>query len=186
MAIEPLLRRFTTGEYHCMAEAGIFCEDDRVELVDGEIIQMSPIGGRHVSCVSRLDSLIQRLDTGVTVNIQSPVHLGEYSEPQPDVAVVRARKYGAELPGPADVLLLIEVSDTTLRYDRGTKLPLYAGAGIPEVWLVDLPDEAIERHTNPVEGSYRVALRVGRGEEIESLAVPGLIFDVDEVLGHDE
>jgi Uma2 family endonuclease len=99
------------------------------------------------------------------------------------VAVIRAREYGAELPNAGDVLLLIEVSDTSLSYDRARKLPLYARAGVPESWLVDLQAETIERHTNPIEGAYRVTVRVGRGEEIASPAVPGLVLKTDEVLG---
>lgn len=111
------------------------------------------------------------------------MELSERSEPEPDVAVVRVRDYGDDLPTPRDILLLLEVSDTTLRYDRGRKLPLYAKADIPEAWIVDLQGESIERHTNPVEGTYRVTMRVGRGEKIESLAVPGLVLKADEVLG---
>jgi Uma2 family endonuclease len=184
MAIEPSPWRFTVEDYHHMAEAGILCEDDPVELIDGEIIQMSPIGGPHVTCVRKLTHLlVSRLDQGVFVNIQGPVRLSEYDEPEPDVAVVRVRDYGDELPTPADVLLLIEVADTTLRYDRTRKLPLYAGAGIPEVWLVDLQGEAIERHTEPVDGTYRMAMRVGRGHAIESVLIPGLVLSADDVLG---
>jgi Uma2 family endonuclease len=184
MATEPSHRRFTVRDYHQMTEAGILTEDDRVELIDGEIIEMTPVGGRHVACVSRLARLlIRRLGNDAVVNIQSPVQLGEHEEPEPDAAVVRARNYGDDLPTARDVLLLIEVSDTSLGYDRARKLPLYARAGIPESWVVDLQGEAIERHTNPVEGRYRVTMRVGRGEEIESLLVPGLILKADEVLG---
>jgi len=184
MATEPSHRRFTVNDYHRMTEVGILTEDDRVELIDGEIVEMTPVGGRHVACVGRLTRLlIQRLGEDVVVNIQSPVQLGECEEPEPDAVVVRARKYGDDLPGARDVLLLIEVSDTSLSYDRARKLPLYARAGIPESWLVDLQGEAIERHTNPVGGAYRVTMRVGRGEEIASQAVPGLVLRADEVLG---
>ncbi|MBV9281129.1 MAG: Uma2 family endonuclease [Chloroflexi bacterium] len=184
MAIEPSHRRFTVRDYHRMAEVGILTEDDHVELIDGEIVQMTPIGGRHVACVGRLTRLlVQRLGEDVAVNIQSPVQLGEREEPEPDAAVIRARSYGDELPTAPDVLLLIEVADTSLGYDRARKLPLYARAGIAESWLVDLQGEAIERHTNPVGGTYRLTLRAGRGEEIASLAMPGLVLRADEVLG---
>ena len=183
MATEPSLRRFTVSDYHRMAEVGILREDDRVELINGEIVEMTPVGGRHVACVSRLNRLlIQLLGGDAVVNIQSPVQLCEHEEPEPDVAVVRARSYGGDLPGARDILLLIEVSDTSLGYDRARKLPLYARAGIPEAWLVDLPGEAIERHTNPAGGVYRITVRVGRGEEIASLEVPGLVLSADEVL----
>jgi Uma2 family endonuclease len=128
MATEPSLWRFTVGDYHHMVEAGILCEDDRVELIDGEIIQMSPIGGQHVDCVSRLtDLLVEHRGADARVNIQSPVRLGAHEEPEPDAAVVRARDYGGELPSAADVLLLIEVADTSLSFDRTRKLPYMPG-----------------------------------------------------------
>jgi Uma2 family endonuclease len=184
MATEPSHRWFTVSDYHQMVVAGILREDDRVELIDGEIIDMSPVGGWHVACVSRLNRLLIRaLGDDAIVNIQSPVRLGKHQEPEPDAAVVRVRDYGHELPAAHDVLLLIEVSDTTLGYDRGRKLRLYARSGIPEYWIVDLQGDAIERHTDPVEGAYRVTMRVRRGKEIESLTVPGLAFKADDVLG---
>jgi Uma2 family endonuclease len=184
MATEPSLRRFTVTDYHQMAAAGILTEDDRVELIDGEIVQMSPMGGRHALCVARLNRLLSRhLAENVLVYVQSPVRLSEYDEPEPDVAVVRDREYGNELPTPADVLLVIEVADTSLRYDRTQKLPLYAAAGIAEVWLIDLQGESIERHTDPVEGVYRLAVHRERGQELESVMAPGLVFKVDDVLG---
>jgi Uma2 family endonuclease len=167
-----------------MAEVGILTEDDPVELIDGEIIEMTAIGARHVACVRRLNRLLmRRLGDDIVIDIQSPVRLGEHTEPEPDVVVARAGDYSDNLPTAHDVLLLIEVADTSLGYDRGTKLPLYARAGIPEYWLVDLQGEEIERHTNPVEGRYRVTVRARRGEEIDSLAVPGLTLRADEVLG---
>ncbi|MGI8827925.1 MAG: Uma2 family endonuclease [Chloroflexota bacterium] len=184
MATEPEHRRFTVNDYRHMAETGILTEDDSVELIDGEIVEMTPVGGRHLVCVSRLTHLlVQYLGSDAIASIQSPVRLGEYQEPEPDAAVIRARDYGDDLPTPGDVLLLIEVSDTSLAYDRGRKLPLYASAGIPESWLVDIPGDAIERHTNPAGGRYSVTLRVGRGEEIESTVLPGLVIAADEVLG---
>ncbi len=184
MATEPIHRRFSVAEYHQMAQIGILTEDDRLELVDGEIVEMSPIGGRHVACVNRLNQLLVRfLDNAAIVSIQSPVRLGDYQEPEPDVAVIRVREYGGDLPGPEDVILLMEVSDSSLAYDRSRKLPIYGRAGIPESWIVDVPGETIERHTNPVDGRYRVTLRVGRGEEIESTVVPGLTVNADDVLG---
>jgi Uma2 family endonuclease len=184
MVTEPAHRRFTVNDYHRMVETGILQEDDRVELIDGEIIEMAPIGGRHVVCVSRLNRLLVRyVGDDAMVNIQSPVRLGDDEEPEPDVAVVRARNYGNELPTATDVILLIEAADTSLAFDRGTKLPLYARAGIPEAWLIDLRAGAIERHTNPSRDGYGVALRVGLGEEIESTVVPGLVISADDVAG---
>ncbi len=178
-------RRFTVHEYHRMGEAGIFAEDERVELIEGEVVEMNPIGSRHAACVRELTWLLSRqLGEELRLDVQNPVRLGEYGEPQPDLAVVRARDYAGSLPGPEDVLLLIEVSDTTLARDRNVKLPLYARAGIPEAWIVDLSGEAIERHTRPSEeGGYRRMERVGRGQALRSEALPDLVLPVDAVLG---
>ncbi len=178
-------RRFTVEEYHKMAESGILHEDDRVELIDGEIVQMNPIGSRHAMSVIRLTQLLVPLaGEEAFVSPQNPVRLGEYGEPQPDLALIRARDYARSLPSPEDVLLLIEVSDTTLRYDREVKLPLYARSGIPEIWIVDLAGETIERHNEPSEaGGYRRTERSRRGEMLGSEALPGLTLPVDAVLG---
>src|SRR5207247_3212709 len=142
-------RRFTVDEYYRMAETGILAEDDRVELLDGEIVEMSPIGPRHAATVTRLDHLFNRLvgDRAI-VRAQNPVRLDGYSEPEPDIALVtpRADFYRAEHPTPRDILLIVEVADTSLRYDRHTKLPGYARAGVPEAWLVDLTADRVERY----------------------------------------
>jgi Uma2 family endonuclease len=177
-------RRFTVHEYHRMAETGILHEDDRVELIEGEVVEMTPIGGRHFACVNELNWLLgRRLGDEVRLSVQNPVRLGERLEPQPDLAVIRARDYAGSLPGPEDVLLLIEVSDTSLSYDRNVKLPLYARSGIPEVFIVDLVNEAIERHTEPSEDGYRLVRRARRGETLRSEAVPALVLPVAAVLG---
>lgn len=150
---ESVHRQFTVDDDHRMAESGILREDDRVELIDGQVVQMSPIGGRHLSCLNRINRLLvaRVADEGI-VNVQSPVRLGEYQEPEPDLAAVRSRVYGNDLPAADDVCLLMEVSDSSLAYDRGTKLPLYVRAAIPEAWLIDIPGETIERRTNPSNG----------------------------------
>ena len=184
---EIVRRRFTVDDYHTMVEAGVLTEDDRVELIDGEIVEMSPIGSRHVACVGGLDDILhERIPRGsAVINVQSPIRLGEYREPQPDLSVLLPRpdRYADELPVAEDVLLVIEVSDTTLRYDRGVKLPMYAQAGIPESWLVDLPGGRIERHSEPVGGEYRQVRVARRGERIGSTVLPSLTLDVDAVLG---
>jgi len=119
------------------------------------------------------------------VSIQNPLGLGDYNEPQPDVALLRFRpdNYASAHPTPEDVLLVLEVADSSLAHDRRTKLPLYAAAGIPESWLLDLEGEALERHTEPSGGRYGVVVRVGRGKELESTTVEGLVLRVDELLG---
>lgn len=131
--VQVARRRFTVHEYHRMAKAGILHEDDRVELIDGEPIEMAAIGTRHLTCVNVLNrSLVRSVGDEAIVSVQNPVRLYEYGEPQPDLAVIRTRDYRESLPTPEDVLLLIEVSNTTLAYDRGIKLPAYARKGIRE------------------------------------------------------
>src|SRR5579871_3101296 len=155
--VAGMRRLFTTADYHRMGEAGILGEDDRVELIDGEIRNMSPIGWTHVVIVNSYVALLSaQADKLVIVSVQNPVQLSDKSEPQPDVALWRYREdnYRKAPPTPADVLLLIEVSDTTLAYDRQEKLPRYAQAGIPEVWITNIDGEAIERYSEPQGNQY--------------------------------
>lgn len=183
---QPVTRhRFTVEEYHKMGETGIFHEDDRVELVEGEIVEMAPIGARHAETVNTLNELLAELrgTTGYTISVQNPIVLGAHDEPQPDLALLRADRDRTRLPHPGDVLLVVEVSDATLRYDRETKLPLYAGAGVPEAWLVDLQNGAIELHTEPSAGGYKVARKFDRAETITSITVPQVSVGVGRVLG---
>jgi Uma2 family endonuclease len=176
--------RFTVHDYHRMGEAGILHEDDRVELIEGELVEMAAIGTRHFSCVNRLNRLlVMSVGDEAIVSVQNPVRLNEFTEPQPDLTVIRPRDYRVSLPEPEDVLLLMEVSDTTLAYDRGVKLPLYARAGIREVWIVNLPAETIERYTDPSGDGYQRTERARRSKTIESVTLPELSFRVDEVLG---
>ena len=164
---QPHPRRFNAEEYHWMGRVGILGEDDRVELIDGEIIEMPPIGDRHSASCSRLNQFLSAALRGeAIVRIQDPVRLGPHTEAQPDVAVVRSRNdfYASGHPRAEDVLLLVEVADTSVDYDRGTKLPLYASSRIPEVWLVDLQRNRIELLREPsVEGYRTVEVRV-RGQ----------------------
>jgi Uma2 family endonuclease len=178
-------RRFTVDEYERMAAAGILTEDDRVELIDGEIAEMTPIGSRHVACVNDLNGLLsRRLGDAALISIQNPIRLSRSSEPQPDLAILRPRDtYAQTLPTVFDVSMLIEVADTSLAYDRSVKLPIYARAEIPEVWLVDLNGERIERHTEPRDGAYRRVDVATRGETLVSAALPTLALSVDAVLG---
>jgi len=178
-------RRFTVDEYHRMAEAGILHEDDRVELIEGEILEMAPIGGRHAACVNDSAKLfILRVGDRAVVSIQNPVRLTSGSEPEPDLMLLRppSDRYRERLPDAADVLLVIEVSDTTLPYDRGTKLPLYAAAGIPEVWIFDLERRRVLVHRHPDGDLYREALVIDTGT-ITPLAFPDLTITMDEIFG---
>jgi Uma2 family endonuclease len=167
-----------------MGEAGILREDERVELIEGDIVEMNPIGSRHAACVKVLTRMLGRgLGDELLLDVQNPIRLNGGLEPQPDLAVVRARDYRELLAGPEDVLLVIEVSDTTLAYDRNVKLPLYARAGIGEAWIVDLPSEAIERHNDPAEDGYLRMERVGKGRSLTSEDLPNLTLQINAVLG---
>ena len=178
--------RFTVEEYYRMGEVGILSPDVRVELVDGEIRRMPPIDPPHASIVHRLNAVLGRKLLGkVVVGIQSPIRMDDFNEPQPDVTVLRFRDdyYGSQHPMPADVLLVIEVADTSLRYDRDEKMPRYGAAGIPESWLVDVQAGTITVFTKPRAGGYGQERVVTRGQEIMSVAVEGLRLQVDEALG---
>ena len=167
-----------------MGEAGILREEERVELIEGEIVEMNPIGSLHAACVRALTRLLGRnLGDDLLLDVQNPVRLNAGVEPQPDLAVIRARDYRESLPGSEDALLVIEVSDTTLGYDRDVKLSLYAKAGIREAWIVDLSNEAIERHNDPSDDGYRRMERAGRRRSLTSEALPNLTLQTDTVFG---
>ena len=179
-------RWFSVDEFYRMAQAGILNEDDRVELIEGEVIEMSPIGSRHAACVKRLNTLLGRLvEQRMIVSVQDPIYIDEFSEPQPDIALLRPREdfYAGSHPTVSDVLLVVEVADSSIEYDRKKKLPLYARAGIPEVWLANLPEDRFEIHTQPLNDEYQSVAIVRRGESIESHAIAGLSLNVDEILG---
>ena len=162
MATETKLRLFDVDEYYAMAEAGILSEDDRVELLAGEIVAMAPIGSMHADCVDRLTRLlITEVGQRAVVRVQNPVRLGDRTEPQPDLVLVNWRDYSSAHPGPEDVLLLIEVSDTSVHLDRNVKLPLYAKSGIREVWVVNLPAKSVEVYSEPSGSEYGRSRVVG-------------------------
>jgi Uma2 family endonuclease len=186
MAMPLAHRRFTVDEYHRMAEVGILGEDDRVELLDGEIVVMTPMGARHASTVARLGERLSRLaGDRATLWVQLPVRLGRYAEPEPDLALLRRRAdfYAERLPGPEDVLLVVEVADTSQRTDRDRKIPLYARAGITEVWLVDLPRAVIEVYRDPGAGTYGDVQTVARDGMLAILEMPGVSIQAGDVLG---
>lgn len=186
MSINLGKHHFTVSEYERMGETGIFPPDARVELIEGEIIEMSPIGSRHAACVRLLSrALNQQVGENAIVSIQNPIRLNDFSEPQPDVAVLKFRQdsYRNGHPGPDDVLLVIEVAETTVHYDRHVKMPLYAGAGVGEALLFNLPDDRLEYFSQPEMGVYQVNRIISRGEQFESTSVPGLILDVEMILG---
>jgi Uma2 family endonuclease len=185
MASEQTTRLFTVDEYYRMAEAGILGEDDRVELLDGRIVQMSPIGSRHAACVDRLTRRLAAVPEGRAVlRVQSPVRLGKLSEPQPDLCLLkpRANYYADGHPGPEDVLLLIEVASTSLPFDRDVKLPLYARAEIPEVWLFDLEAERVHVFLEPIGDAYGSSYSVGPEDRLIPRAFPRLDVSVSAPL----
>lgn len=152
----------TADAYQRMIESGVLTENDRVELVEGTLVVMSPIGSRHAACVNRLNrTFVIGMGADAIVSVQNPVALSEYSMPEPDLALLKPREdfYTAGLPGPADILLLIEVADTSIDYDRDVKAPLYAKVGIPETWIVNLADNWVDRYTNPGAAGYHVRTR---------------------------
>jgi Uma2 family endonuclease len=186
MSVQIVRRHFNVTEYYRMAAAGVFSEDDRVELIEGEIVEMNPIGSRHAACVGRLTEFLGRLIAGeAIVWVQNPVQVNDYSEPLPDVALLKRRDdfYAQANPQPWDVLLIIEVADSSVEYDRDIKIPLYAEAPIPEVWLINLPKETIEIYSQPIGDAYREIRIVKRGESLASQSIPNLIIDADVVLG---
>jgi Uma2 family endonuclease len=178
-------RRFTREEYHRMADAGILHEDDRVELIEGEIVLMTPIGRRHAACVAELTRLlVPAVGQRALLWPQNPITLPDESEPQPDIVLLRPRadRYLQDDAHPEDVLLLVEVADTSQRYDRLVKLPLYGRAGVPEVWIVDLPGEVIEICRRPTPTGYTHVERIGRGGVITPGAFPDVVLSVDAIL----
>ena len=187
MAIMLKTHRFTVDEYHRMGEVGIFSEDDRVELLTGEIVEMSPIGPLHAGTVDRLNALFSaRLGGGVIVRIQNPLLLRiEDSEPQPDVVLLRPRPdfYARSHPEAPDVYLVIEVADTSVVADREVKFPIYARAGVPEAWLLDMVTQRLEVHRQPTPDGYQDVRSLQRGESVAPQAFPQLALTVDALLG---
>ena len=187
MTAEPLRRTFTTDEVYRMLAAGILTEDDRVELIEGELLRMTPINSRRSAVLNRLiQAFARRLGDRAILSAQNPVRLGERSEPQPDLCLLVPRDdfYAERHPGPEDVLLLVEISETSLGYDREVKLPLYARHGIPEVWIADLVtgEVAVHRDPDPATGRYLRTERRGPGERVAPAALPELGADVGELV----
>ena len=177
---------FNVEQYYRLAEVGVLKPDDRVELIEGEIVKMSPIGSPHAACVTRGNRLFQNTFTQrAVIWVQNPVRLSDFSEPVPDVALLKPRDdfYAEHLPTGEDVLLIIEVSDSTILSDRNVKMPLYARAGIPEAWLVNLPKKMIEVYYDVTDGRYRKCLKFKRGEVLVSPTVPALSLKVSEIIG---
>jgi len=176
-------RLLTVDEYHRMGEAGILTEDDRVELIEGELVAMAPIGSEHIAATNALTRLLVLAvgDRGV-VSVGNPVRLTRHSEPQPDFAILRPRDdYGTTLPRPEDTMLAVEVASTSLDYDRTVKLALYARSGIPEVWIVNLAAEEIEVYQSPLADSYISVSRAGHSDALTISAIPDVRIPVTRI-----
>lgn len=185
MAQRVLRGPFTVDTYQRLGELGVFHEDDRVELIDGQVVEMTPIGDRHAGCVRRLNRLFARhlLDL-VVIDVQNPVVLGKRDAPQPDVTLLKPRPDAyPHHPRAEDILLIIEVADTTVAYDRDVKLPLYARVGIPEAWLVDLDADRFQVCREPAGSRYASVRVVPRGSTITPLCFPNMTVTADDVLG---
>jgi len=179
-------RRFTAEEYERMGTTGILGEDDRVELLDGEIVRMTPIGPVHAGVVNRLTRLlVQRLGERAVVTVQNPIRITPYSEPQPDLALLRPRPdfYQLAHPEPSDVLLVIEVADSSITIDRTLKIPVYALAEIPEVWLVDLAGRRVLVNREPKGDGYTRNDTAGPGDTLHPAAFDDIALAVEEILG---
>jgi Uma2 family endonuclease len=182
-------RRLTVEEYHAMGDAGIFSEDDRVELLNGHLISMSPIGPSHAHCVNRLNELfVQRViwdeQKRAQVGVQNPIRISSLSEPEPDVSLYDPKMPTDRHPGPNDLLLVVEVADSSVEYDRDVKAQAYGEAGIPEYWVVDLENEVVEVFRRPEADGYAERIRHRRGDDLSVTTLPDLdSIPVADVLG---
>ena len=186
MTTQPQNHAFTVGEYYRMAETDILTEEDRVELIAGQIVAMSPIGSRHAACVKRLNLLLGKMvGDSLLIGVQDPIRLDAYSAPEPDLVLLRPRVdfYAEAHPSAADVLLAVEVADTSIDYDREIKLPLYAQAGLPEVWLIDLEKSYIEVYARPQGDAYQQRIEVTADATLTSPTIPQIALAAADLLG---
>lgn len=182
---QPMRLRFSVDEYYKMIELGLIKDYEKAEIIDGELIQKMTIGDRHALVVDLLtEFFIKNVPENVRVRPQNPLRLSDFNEPEPDFVLSDLTKYdGKRHPRPAEVILAVEVSDTTLKYDRTVKLPLYAQAEIPEVWIVNLPNNIIEIHQKPSNGIYQLTKIYNLGEIAKSEILPELEIEVNKILG---
>ncbi len=176
--------RLSSDRYHQMIERGIFGEDERIELIEGGLVAMSPIGSEHSGVVDQLNEiLVSQLARRAVVKVQGPIHLDDHSEPEPDVVLSKPRRdyYKRSLPQPADILLIIEVADSSLAYDRTVKMPLYARAGIAETWIINLIDRWIEVYRDPSTAGYTTMLKILPGRAIAPQAFADVIVAVNDL-----
>lgn len=185
MSVELLRRLFTVEEYERMVQADILAIAERVELLNGEIVETSSIGTRHAACVNRLNKLfLVQVGENALISVQNPIRLSDRSQPQPDLALLQPRSdfYATAHPQPQDILLIVEVADTSADYDRQVKIPLYANAGIIEVWLVDLVEQYLEVYRQPSANNYQHQ-QLHRNQQIFIQALADLTISIDDILG---
>lgn len=186
MSAELTRMKFNIHDVERMVKAGMFAGNERVELIEGELIQMAPQGNNHISSIIRLTSfLTSRAGENVLVSVQNAVIINDINEPQPDISLLRFRDdyYSTAKAKPEDILLLIEVSDSTVTYDRKVKVPLYARNGVAEVWVVNLPKKIVEVYSHLENGKYKVVKKLERGETLSPKLIPLLKIKVDEIIG---
>jgi Uma2 family endonuclease len=185
MAVELKRWRFTADQYEEMGRVGLLDEDDRVELIDGEIIEMAAIGFGHMIAVNRGNRRLVRLvGERAVVSVQNPIRMGERYQPQPDLVLLRPEYAEARrVPMGQHVLLVVEISDSTLEYDRRTKVPIYARGGVPQTLVADLNDRNVTSYVDPTPDGYRTTRVYRPGERIELVGLPGLSLKVSELLG---
>ena len=189
LAFSPPPYKFNVDEFDLMGTAGIFGEDDRVELIEGEILQMSPIGIPHMSIVNRLTMLLaQTVGKSAIVSVQNPIVVNRYNQPQPDLVVLKYRDdyYDKARPLVDEILLVIEVADSSVHYDRTRKKSIYAANGIMEFWVVNLGRGHVEQYSNPTAGDYRDVNVLKRGQQIRLTALPEIQFEIVDILGRGE
>ena len=185
MAAEISRRLFSVYDYHKMVDAGILCEDDRVELIRGEVVAMSPIGPRHNAAVLRaLNKLLSIVGNHAIVGSQGSIRLDEYDEPQPDIYLLRPKEdfYASGHAGAPDIFLIVEMADSSLGYDRSTKMELYAETAVPEYWVADIQNECVIAHSNPAPKGYRTVQTWKRGTAITPRLLPECPIPVDVLL----
>src|SRR5262245_14958800 len=175
MPIELPKRRFTADEYHRMGQAGILSEDDRVELMDGELVTLTPIGPRHNASVNRATrAMFAAVGGAAIVQVQGSVRLDAFHEPQPDIVLLRPREdfYASRLPDPADILLVVEIAEASVEYDHDVKSRAYGASRVPEYWLIDLRHGSLTCHTEPDASGYRSVRIHRRGESLTTRSLP--------------
>lgn len=181
---QPMKLRFSVDEYYKMIELGLIKDYEKAEIINGELIQKMTVGNKHAFIVDTLNRFFTRnASDSIFVRVQNPLRLSDYNEPEPDIALTDLTKYdGKRHPRPEETLLVVEVSDSTLKYDRETKLSLYAEAEIPEVWIVNVPSDIVEVHQDPSNGVYQLVNIFNQGETAQSSILPELSISVDEIL----